>query len=154
VAVHSQASRRCPAAGNAGTPAVSAPPEDRCLMPARRSCRHTSLPMTVVQRLEALCDRFEDAWRTGQRPVLDDYLRQLPDVDQAILLEELLHLELFSRRRAGESPHADDYLPRWPAHVHVVQSLFDLGETIVSTNPQPPSAAAPVAAPAPTRFGR
>src|SRR5262245_23002691 len=63
--------------------------------------------------LEEVVTRFDDAWRQGPRPVIDDYLpadgrRRFP------LLVELVHIDLELRLRAGEPARAEEYLARYP----------------------------------------
>jgi serine/threonine protein kinase len=59
-------------------------------------------------------DSFEAAWRQGQRPRIEDYLDDLPEPVRAVLLLELLDLELTHRIAAGEQPTAADYQERFP----------------------------------------
>jgi serine/threonine-protein kinase len=73
----------------------------------------------LTQHLDRLCDRFEAAWAAGQRPKLEDFLAEAAEADQTALLRELLLVELYYRRRAGEQPTPQDYTARFPA--------FDLG---------------------------
>lgn len=62
--------------------------------------------------LEKIVERFEDAWRKGDRPKLDDYL-----VNGAIrreLLVELIHTDLEYRLKAGDEVRVEAYLTRYP----------------------------------------
>ncbi len=61
------------------------------------------------RRVDALCDRFEDAWHEGEEPRIEDYLATcgLPASRQGALLCELLKLERELPLAAGE---ADDGL--------------------------------------------
>lgn len=63
---------------------------------------------------EKILDRFEAAWRAGQRPDLNEYLASVPETSRAPLFHELLSMELGYRRDAGETPHVDDYLQKFP----------------------------------------
>ena len=63
---------------------------------------------------EQILDRFEAAWRSGQRPELNEYLAPVPESSRAPLFSELLALELGYRRDAGEAPQASDYLAKFP----------------------------------------
>jgi WD40 repeat protein/serine/threonine protein kinase len=54
--------------------------------------------------LERVCDRFEDAWRAGQRPRFEDYLGDMPEPGRSALLRELLLLELAYRRLQATDP--------------------------------------------------
>src|SRR4051812_9038308 len=71
------------------------------------------LPLDAKRRVDAACERFEEAWRQG-RPALEEFCREVPQEEQGVLLAELLHIDIECRRRAGEAPRASDYLPRLP----------------------------------------
>jgi eukaryotic-like serine/threonine-protein kinase len=60
------------------------------------------------------CARFQEAWRTGQRPRIDDFLAGVPEADRPLLLRTLIGLELAFRRRNGEAVHAEEYRQRFP----------------------------------------
>ncbi len=45
----------------------------------------TTLPLTVAERLDAVCDRFEAACGGGPRPRIDDYLEGIEEPARAIL---------------------------------------------------------------------
>src|SRR5439155_9092735 len=61
------------------------------------------LPLPLARQVEAAYQRFESAWRAGQRPPIEDHLGSLPGPARTVLLPELLELELSCRRRAGET---------------------------------------------------
>ena len=105
-----------------------------------------SLPLSQIERVVATCDRFEAAWRTGQRPQVEDYLGDLPDPDRPALLRELLLLERELRRARGEQPTAAEYRARFPGDAALIDAAFasDLGpqsSDIGDTPPLPPRAA-------------
>jgi serine/threonine protein kinase len=66
-------------------------------------------------RVDALCDRFEDAWRRGDRPRIEEFLEQAgPLADHLELLRELVRLDADYRRQAGEQFEVDEYQRRFP----------------------------------------
>jgi hypothetical protein len=71
-------------------------------------------PLEWKRGLDAVCDRFEAAWQTGQRPRLEDWLAEAPAPLRAPLLRELVLLDARSRRLGGETPLAADYAARFP----------------------------------------
>jgi tetratricopeptide (TPR) repeat protein/serine/threonine protein kinase len=75
-------------------------------------------------RVEQVCDRFEAAWQAGQRPGIEDYLRDSAESEQPALLRELLAFELEYRRRAGENPTVNEYLARFPTQNEVIRAGF------------------------------
>ncbi len=70
---------------------------------------------------EQILDRFETAWRTGQRPEFTEYLVSVPATLRTPLFSELLSLELGYRRDAGEAPHVNDHLQKFPQFVEQIQ---------------------------------
>jgi WD40 repeat protein len=63
----------------------------------------------VWERLEGVLERFEDAWRSGGRPALEDYLTGSGAERQALLVE-LAHADLHYRLKAGEAARVEVYL--------------------------------------------
>ena len=57
--------------------------------------------------------RFEDGWRRGPRPTLDDYLPPGEPLRRRVLIE-LVHIDLELRLKAGEAARAEEYLARYP----------------------------------------
>ncbi|MBU6172239.1 MAG: protein kinase [Planctomycetes bacterium] len=64
--------------------------------------------------IDALCDRFEKAYLEAERPRIEDYLVKADGPTQQPLLVELIALELYYRRRMGESPAMSEYQLRFP----------------------------------------
>ncbi len=65
-------------------------------------------------RVDETCDRFEAAWRAGERPRIEDYLGDADGSAHVALLRELLALEIDYRRRLGEEPQPADYREHFP----------------------------------------
>jgi predicted ATPase len=57
--------------------------------------------------------RFEDGWRQGPRPALEDHL-PTGDPLRCRVLIELVHIDLELRLKAGETARVEDYLARYP----------------------------------------
>ncbi len=83
-----------------------------------------ALPAADLQQIDAVCDQFEAEWRTGRRPDPASYLLQAPPGGLAVLLRDLLNLELEYRLRLGEQPDPQSYGQRFPQLVHVVDAAF------------------------------
>jgi serine/threonine protein kinase/WD40 repeat protein len=77
-----------------------------------RSSRE-SLPLAGEARIDEICDRFEQAWKAGSRPRIEDYLGDCAEPERSVLLRELIALEIDYRRRAGEQPQAEEYRARF-----------------------------------------
>jgi serine/threonine protein kinase len=63
--------------------------------------------------LHHIAERFEAAWKRGERPEIDAYLAA-EDGDRKALLVELVHMHLELRLKAGEEARVEDYLKRYP----------------------------------------
>jgi Tol biopolymer transport system component len=74
--------------------------------------------------MERIFDRFEDAWKAGQRPRCEEFLGEAREPGRSTLLRELLVLELAHRRRYGETPAQEEYHERFPEHPEVVENAF------------------------------
>src|SRR5262249_37459478 len=88
-----------------GEPSVLTPPMDRM-----------SLTPAQAGQGDGVCDAFEKAWQSGQRPRIEECLADVPEPVQAVLLDELLKLELAYRRQSGEKPRLEDYYQRFPKY--------------------------------------
>jgi serine/threonine protein kinase len=74
--------------------------------------------------IDDVADRFEDAWRVGPRPRIEDYLGGDPANDRAALLEELVCVDVHRRRAAGEAPLLAEYQARFPDDPSAVEAGF------------------------------
>src|SRR5437899_2508113 len=65
-----------------------------------------------ARRLDTVCNRFEDDWRAGKRPRIEDYLVDVSEAERSALLRELIALDIAYRRKSGEAlaPDAYDHL--------------------------------------------
>ncbi len=72
------------------------------------------LPVELALELDGHCDAFEAGWRAGPRPSVENATAAITDPLRAAVLRELVALDAFYRRQAGERPTADEYLARFP----------------------------------------
>jgi WD40 repeat protein/serine/threonine protein kinase len=72
------------------------------------------VPLELAQRVDAVSDRFEAAWRSGPSPQIEDFLSDWKAPERLVLLRELLLLELHHLGRAGKVPSIDAYRARFP----------------------------------------
>jgi WD40 repeat protein len=98
--------------------------------PATRS--ESDWPASLALRIEAICQRFEAAWQSGQPPALESFLQQLPQSEWSVGLRELLAVDLEYRRRQGEAPAAHDYQGRFPQHAELIAAVFSPTCTIIA----------------------
>ncbi len=93
----------------------------------------TSLSATQADLVDRACDRFEMAWRSGERPQIEDYLVGLEGPVCTALLCELLAIEMELRRVRGERPAPQEYRERFPALSTLPDSAFEA--TIAGPHP-------------------
>jgi eukaryotic-like serine/threonine-protein kinase len=68
-----------------------------------------SQSLSSVQRIDAICDRFELAWIRGERISIDKILEESPTTLRHALARELVAIEMELRRKAGEEPSLAQY---------------------------------------------
>lgn len=76
--------------------------------------------------LDRQCDRFEQEFRAGREPRIEDYVAQSPVPRREALLHELLAVELELRRRRGEALRLESYRERFPDAGAVLDELAGL----------------------------
>lgn len=74
-------------------------------------------------RIDVICDAFEEAWLAGARPEFDMFLSQGLEVDREALFTELVLLDVDYRTRAGERPTKSDYLANYPKFAQAIETL-------------------------------
>lgn len=67
-----------------------------------------SLSLDAIQRIDAICLRFEQAWKSGNPPTLAAYLEEGDAAFRGALEEQLLALEAYYRGRSPEPAHHTD----------------------------------------------
>jgi tetratricopeptide (TPR) repeat protein/tRNA A-37 threonylcarbamoyl transferase component Bud32 len=74
-----------------------------------------ALPAEAALRVDAVCDRFEAAWKawaaapSGPRPQIRDYLIGVGDDVRRELLRQLIRLDMSYRGRQGDGPRLEEY---------------------------------------------
>ena len=67
-----------------------------------------------ARNADQVCDCFEAAWRSGQRPQIETFLDDASEPTRTVLLRELVGLEVAYRRMRGESPRLSEYRAQVP----------------------------------------
>ena len=67
-----------------------------------------------IRQIDAICDRFESALRSGTRPNIEEFLTQVDVELQGAVLKELLPLEIEYRQKHGDTLTASEYRKRFP----------------------------------------
>lgn len=70
------------------------------------------------------CEEFEQALRGNEPISIEQQLEKAPPEVRTILLNELLAIELEWRRARQEAPEFDDYSPRFPGNLQIIERLF------------------------------
>ena len=83
-----------------------------------------SLPATVWLKINAVCDAFENAWQTGPRPQVSRYLIDLAPAARAVLVRELLAVDIEQRLLSGETPDARDYAAALPGDRETIEAAL------------------------------
>jgi serine/threonine protein kinase len=83
-----------------------------------------SEPLSLQRRVDAACDRFENAWKDGPRPGIEEYLAEVPEPDRIPLFRELLAVEIELRCNGGERPTPEEYQHRFREHSELIRAAF------------------------------
>jgi eukaryotic-like serine/threonine-protein kinase len=70
-------------------------------------------PFADSDELNAICERFESAWRRGERLDLDELLPRDSELRRHAIVE-LVNIELELRLKAGEAARCEEYFARFP----------------------------------------
>jgi eukaryotic-like serine/threonine-protein kinase len=83
-------------------------------MPQKSPHDFNEWPYEIERKIALICERFDAAWRSPQRPRIEEFLGDIERKYYAHLLRLLIQLEIDYRRRAGETPRREDYTQRFP----------------------------------------
>jgi len=92
------------------------------------------LSVELAERIDAICDDFETAWKEGRSPALETFLAQVPPAEQPTALAQLLRVELELRRRSGQVVEASSYRERFPQFDSQIQTVFSEAQSLVDTS--------------------
>jgi tetratricopeptide (TPR) repeat protein len=93
-------------------------------MSALNQPTHDLLSLAAERRVDAVCQRFEAAWKSGTRPDLGNFLSSSTGAERSALLRELVLLDLEYRRHVGETPRPEEYLGQFPDSDDALSDLF------------------------------
>lgn len=87
--------------------------------------RQKKLPIAALERIDVACAAFEQQWQAGEPPAIEQALAgDMPDDERAVLLAELIALDVDYRRRRGEAPQKDAYRERFPEATAAIDDAF------------------------------
>ena len=78
----------------------------------------------LLADLDEVCDRFEVAWRSGEPPLIEDSLKDVPEPLRPFFLRELVALDVAYRRQVGQTPCRAEYEQRFQQHARAVREAF------------------------------
>ena len=73
-----------------------------------------ALPLSLEQKIDQVCSRFEAAWKTGAQPSIEDYLADSSAAETIEIVRELILLDVFYCRQRGDVCTPADYQARFP----------------------------------------
>ncbi len=83
-----------------------------------------TLPFATRQFVARARESFEQDWRSGGRPRIEDHLGSVSESERPLVLHELIALELELRLEGGDGPTLEEFLSRFPDACSVVTDLF------------------------------
>jgi eukaryotic-like serine/threonine-protein kinase len=114
---------------------------------SKSTVKWSDLPEDNLDRIDRKADEFEESWRRGERPRVEEYLGDATGKYRTALLEELLTIEWQRRRKLGEQPDPGEYVERFPEHDRWIR------QAIRSSGSDPEAAVDPGHAVTPTPDG-
>jgi len=83
--------------------------------------------------------QFDQAWKSGSQPRIEDYLAGVAEPRRGLLLEELVRVELQRRRGRGEDPGPSEYHGRFPGDASVIDAALEAPAGSPGPTPTPTS---------------
>lgn len=94
------------------------------------SVRQKKLPIEALERIDDLCADFERKWQSDERPTIESvFVGDVASEERAVLLAELIVLDVDYRRRRGETPTKQEYLDRFPESPQAINDALNEGDT-------------------------
>ena len=92
------------------------------------------LMISLAERVDRACDRFETQWRNGQQLRIEDFLCSAVADDRPQLLRGLLLVELELLNAEGRTPRVDDYRQRFCRNAADVEWAFEEAANLAKEN--------------------
>ncbi len=94
--------------------------------------------LTLARHIDSVCDRFEQDWKSGSRPQIEQFLSRTQGQERAQLLEALLRVEVELLERQGIRLQPADYQTRFPDAGAIVSGVFQESGRRTAGWPGPP----------------
>ena len=82
-----------------------------------------ALPLELLERLERVCMRFENDWRAGREPRIQDYLEGFDGTERRLLFRELLYADAELRQARGLPSPLAAYGSQFPQYRDLLEAL-------------------------------
>lgn len=92
--------------------------------PTQSFQEENALPLDGLQRIDKVCMAFEDVWKAGESPQIEQFLGDTIEPERSQLLKELLRLELEYLQQRGEALSLEQYQARFPEHPRQIAIVF------------------------------
>lgn len=81
--------------------------------------------LSLIEQVDAECDRYEAAFRARQNPRMEAFLQTIDPSARPALFRALLELDIELRKGQGERPVVSDYEGRFPEEGSRIQAIFE-----------------------------
>lgn len=78
-----------------------------------------------ANRVDLICDAFEQAWLAGNEPSINDFLSDVAGPERSRLFRELLAMDVEYRKKRGEQVGPQELVERFPEFETVARQLFE-----------------------------
>lgn len=89
-----------------------------------RTTSLVGLPVASLRAIDGVCTRFEQQWKAGAAPRMEDFCTQLNGPEYPVLFRELLVLDLEYRRRRGDAPKLQEYVGRFARQARLLSDAW------------------------------
>lgn len=81
--------------------------------------------LDVAQRIDIACDQFENDWKSGKNPKIEDFISSVEKTDVRELLRSLLYIECELLQKEGRKFSADSFNSRFAKYADVVSEVLE-----------------------------
>ena len=94
-----------------------------------------SISVARARQIDRLCDTFEREHRDGSSPDIEQYLNDVPKTEKAVVLRELVELDVHYRQKREDSRSItqDEYSSQFPDYKDQITTVFQASDGPKST---------------------
>ena len=85
-------------------------------------------------QFETLFDQFDEQWKQGNRPAIDEFMKQVDANDLDQVARELIAIDIEYRRKNSEEISADDYSEFHPKAIEFARHCLVDNDTLIESN--------------------